>query len=147
MRERWAELVHRRLAEAGYRSGGAREAVIELLANRGGCLTPREIVEQLQDDRRRVGAASVYRALATLRELELVRAYDQGGGVLRYELEDPEHSWHHHLVCDRCGANAAFKDEQLDAAIAALATPQGFRVVAHQILLFGLCAECASHNS
>jgi Fur family ferric uptake transcriptional regulator len=47
------------LGRAGYRSGGARRAVIELLGRQDCCLTAQEIFDGLRAEGRAVGLASV----------------------------------------------------------------------------------------
>ena len=52
-------------------------------------------------NRDRAGStATVYRALETLHEFGLVRRFDAGEGVARYEPVDPSGDHHHHIVFD-----------------------------------------------
>ena len=90
--------------EHGHRAGGARAAVIEALGRHGGCLDADELVARLRRQRKRVGVASVYRALGLLAELGLLQRVPVAGGSARYELVGPGGDHHHHLVCDDCGA-------------------------------------------
>jgi Fur family ferric uptake transcriptional regulator len=139
--ETWAHEAYQRLSKAGHRTGGARQDVIEILARDGGCVTAPELVARLQNEGRRASIASVYRALSTLRELRLLRAFDHGEGMLRYELDDPA-AHHHHMVCERCGTNEVFEDDRLERAIHAAADDRDYCVAAHDVVLFGLCAGC-----
>ena len=66
------------LRRAGHRSGGARAAVIDLMARQHCCLTAQEVFDRLRADGRVVGIASVYRALDLLSRLGLVRRLDIG---------------------------------------------------------------------
>lgn len=143
MREQWAQEAYRRLSVAGHRAGGAREQVIELLAREGGCMTAAEVVARLTAEGRSAAYASVYRTLATLRELGLVRAFDHGEGVLRYELEDPTGAHHHHLVCEHCGSTQPFENDDLERAIELAARDRGYQLVAHEVVLYGRCVACA----
>jgi Fe2+ or Zn2+ uptake regulation protein len=77
----WAKEAHRRLAAAGYRTGGARTAVIELLGRGGGPWSAQDIADRLRDRGRRVGLSSVYRALSALRTLGMLRACEDEGDV------------------------------------------------------------------
>jgi Fur family ferric uptake transcriptional regulator len=141
--ESWAQEAYRRLAETGHRSGGARQEVIESLARHGGCTTAQELLHRLRTDDRRVATATVYRALATLRELRLLRAFDHGEGVLRYELEEPIGGRHHHFVCDECGASEPFDDDRIANAIISVAADHHYDLAAHDVVLFGRCRACA----
>lgn len=144
MSSEWLEHAEERLAEAGYRRGGSRRAVIELLA-RGHCaLSAAEIEERLRGEGRSVGRASVYRALEQLDELRLVTRIDVGQGTARYEAALPSGDHHHHLVCDTCGRVEPFEDPELETTLARLAERvPAFRVGEHDVVLHGECARCA----
>jgi Fur family ferric uptake transcriptional regulator len=137
----WQETTLEQLRAAGYRSGGARRAVVELLARQSCCLSAQEIFDTLRTEGRPVGIASVYRVLDLLTEQRLVARLDVGGGVYRYEpasLDDH----HHHLVCDDCGKVEAFSDEPLERALHQLGTRVGYEVEAHDVVLRGSCEDC-----
>ena len=138
----WNEHALGALREAGYRGGGARRAVVELLARQRCCLTAQQIFEELRAGGRPVGVASVYRILDVLAELRLVQRVDVGSGVARYEPVLPGGEHHHHLVCGDCGKVEAFDDEALERALATVAGRVGYEVDAHEVVLHGACADC-----
>lgn len=138
----WADHALSVLAEHGHRAGGARRAVIEALGRRGGCLDADELVVTLRRQRKRVGVASVYRALALLAELGLLQRVPVAGGSARYELVGPGDEHHHHLVCDGCGATTPFEDEALERAIVRLSRRSDYAVQAHDVTLHGWCPDC-----
>jgi Fur family ferric uptake transcriptional regulator len=135
----WSESAFEALAEAGFRSGGARRKVIELLGRQGCALTALQIDSELPG----VGRATVYRALEQLEELGLVQKIDLGGDAAGYERLDPTGHHHHHIVCERCGRVVAFEDERLEKAILALEKRPDFSVSSHEVTLRGRCATCA----
>ena len=139
----WAKHVRRVLGDAGYRSGGAREAVVRLLERQDCCLSAQEIFDRLRSARRPVGIASVYRALDTLAELRLVKRIDAGDGIARYEPLRPDGDHHHHLVCRDCGKVEAFSDAHLERAIDRAAGSSGYAVEEHEVVLTGACASCS----
>lgn len=141
----WAEEAFRALRDAGHRAGGAREAVIALLDREGGGLSAQQIADQLRDAPRRVGTASIYRALATLDELGLVRGLDVGHGVTRYELVRTGGSHHHHLVCVNCGRTEVFDDSELERVISRLEQRAPYAVKSHDVILRGVCPRCGQH--
>jgi Fur family ferric uptake transcriptional regulator len=143
----WVSYALGSLNRAGHRSGGARTAVVELLGAEHCCLTAQEIFDRLRGDGRRVGIASVYRALDLLAGLRLVQRVDVGGGVARYEAAHPGGEHHHHLVCDGCDRVVAFEDSKLEAALEKLAGRLGYAVEAHDVVLRGACADCAARTS
>jgi Fur family transcriptional regulator, ferric uptake regulator len=128
---------------AGYRRGVARRAVVELLGRQACCMSAQEIYEALRRTRRRVGIASVYRALETLAELRLVKRIDAGDGIARYEPSRPDGDHHHHLVCRDCGKVEAFSDARLERAIDKVAGRLAYSVDEHEVVLTGACADCA----
>ncbi len=138
----WTEHAFAVLSDRGHRAGGARTAVIEALGRHGGCVDADELVAKLRRDRKRVGVASVYRALGLLSTLGVLQRVPVAGGSARYELAGPGGDHHHHLVCDDCGATTAFEDEGLERAIGRLSRRTAYAVQAHDVTLHGTCPNC-----
>ena len=138
----WTQHAHRELARAGHRAGGAREEVLALLATQACCLSAQEIHDELRAGGRRIGLASVYRALEVLAQLRLVHRVDRDGTAC-FEPADPSGDHHHHAICDRCGKMDAFEDPELESVIHGLAERLGYEVGAHEIVLRGSCPDCA----
>jgi Fur family transcriptional regulator, ferric uptake regulator len=134
----WTELATEALSRAGFRSGGGRRQVVELLGAEDCALTALEIDRRLS----RVGRATVYRALDQLEALGLVQKIDLGGEAAGYERLDPEGHHHHHIVCERCGRVVAFEDEGLERAIVALTKRPDFKFSSHEVTLRGECSRC-----
>ena len=141
----WCEQALERLSDAGYRRGGARQAVIELLDEQPCALSALDIEDRLRaGDGRRVGRASIYRVVDELVGLDLLTRVDVGDGVARYEPQRGcvGHEHHHHLVCDGCGRLEPFQDDALEQAIRGLASRVSFDVSDHDVTLHGCCASC-----
>ena len=138
----WVAETHASLGRAGYRSGGARAAVVELLGEQACCVTAQEIFDALRDRGRRVGVASVYRALDVLVERGHVQRIDLGEGIARYEPARADGAHHHHLVCDDCGKVEAFEDRRLESAIRSVESRLGYEVAGHEVVLHGACGDC-----
>jgi Fur family ferric uptake transcriptional regulator len=134
----WTALATDALIQAGFRSGGGRRRVVELLGSEECALTALEIDRRLPE----VGRATVYRALDQLESLGLVQKVDLAGEAAGYERVDPEGHHHHHIVCESCGRVIAFQDEGLEQAIVALAERPDFRVSSHEVTLRGECSRC-----
>ena len=143
-RKDWSDLAKEALGEAGQRAGGARTAVVELLADQDCCLSAQEIAERLRSEGTRVGTASVYRALDLLHGIGLVQRIEVGEGGARYEPVIPDGDHHHHVLCDSCGTLSAFEDEGLERAIGRLAKHLRHSVSGHDVLIHGRCARCES---
>ncbi len=138
----WAEHAREKLRTNGLRAGGARDEVLDLLSRQDCCLTAQQIHDALRDNDRRVGLASVYRALDLLTSLGLVHRVDVDG-TAAFEPADPAGAHHHHLVCSRCGRVDAFEDPALEQAIERLSARVGYAVQEHDVVLRGACASCA----
>jgi Fur family transcriptional regulator, ferric uptake regulator len=134
----WTERALSALSEAGFRSGGGRRQVVELLAEERCALTALEIDRRLPG----VGRATVYRALEQLEGLGLIQRVDVRGDAAGFERVDPSGHHHHHIVCEHCGRVVAFQDEGLEQAIHALAKRPDFNVSSHEVTLRGECASC-----
>ncbi len=138
----WAERAKSRLNEAGFRTGAARQKVIELLGGESCAVTALEIDRRLSS----VGRASVYRTLEQLEQLDLVHRVDVGGEVVAFERNDPG-GHHHHMVCIRCGRLVPFSDPALEQAIEAIGRRAEFEIVAHDVLLRGVCPRCSERDN
>lgn len=139
----WAEHARLELARSGHRSGGARQQVVSLLGDQRCCLSANQIHDQLRAADRGIGMASVYRALDVLAQLKLVHRVDVDGTAC-YEPADPSGEHHHHAICDRCGQMAAFEDPELERLIDAVGRRLGYDVGAHDVVLRGICPDCAA---
>ena len=144
----WTDHASDELARAGYRRGGARAAVVDLLARQPCALSALEIEEALRHaGGRRVARASIYRVLDELEQLKLVQRIDVGQGIMRYEAIRPGGGHHHHLVCDDCGDVIPFADEELERTIDRVARRVTFAVAEHDIVLHGCCGACRPVSS
>lgn len=139
----WQQSAVRALTDAGHRAGGARGAVVELLARQSCCLSAQEISAELRGSGRNVGLASIYRALDLLHGMGLVQRVDLGDGGQRYEPIVPGGEHHHHAICDSCGRVTAFADEKLESALQRLAGRLRHSISAHDVVIHGSCRSCA----
>jgi Fur family transcriptional regulator, ferric uptake regulator len=140
----WATETAEALALAGYRSGGARRAVIELLGAHDCCLSAQEIFDRLRAEGRRVGIATVYRVVELLTANGFVQRLDVGGGTARFEAVHRSGEHHHHLVCRDCGRVDAFEDDELERALRLVEGRTGYSVAEHDVVLRGACADCST---
>jgi Fur family transcriptional regulator, ferric uptake regulator len=138
----WAEHARVVLNQSGHRRGGARNAVIDLLASQTCALSAFEIEDKLRATERRVARASIYRILDLLQDRGLVARLELGDATVRYELIDPAGEHHHHLLCDSCGRLVPFDDGDLERSIDRLSRRLGIRAHGHEVVLHGDCAAC-----
>jgi Fur family transcriptional regulator, ferric uptake regulator len=141
----WAEQARQGLAQAGYRRGGARRAILDLLDEQVCALTATEIQQELSARDRDVSRASVYRVMEELEEIGLLQRVEVGRGIVRYEPLRHGSGHHHHLLCDRCGRLEPFTDEGLERAIRRASERLPLEVSEHEIVIHGSsCHVCAN---
>lgn len=139
----WAEHALSELDAAGYRKGEARRAVVDLLGRQHCAVTALEVEGGLRDRGDKVGRASVYRVLDQLEDLGLIQRLEVSRGTASYERVEPSGHHHHHAVCRKCGKVEPFEDQALEKAIARVSDGSGYEIAEHDVVLRGLCPECA----
>jgi Fur family ferric uptake transcriptional regulator len=140
----WAEQAAQALTAAGYRRGGARRAILELLDEQSCALSAVEIEDALASRNREVSRASIYRVMEELEEIGLLQRVEVGQGVVRYEPARRGRGHHHHLVCDHCGQISPFSDDGLERAIRRVSDTLPLRVSEHEVVIHGACETCAA---
>ena len=128
------------LEDAGYRLTEPRRAVAEMIAGREGHFTAAELVDEARTLHPGLGRATVFRALDLFASLNLVERVDLPAGDHAYVACEQAH--HHHAICTRCGRSLDVDDTGLAEVLADIGRRSGFRVSAHRLELFGLCAAC-----
>ncbi|HYU33631.1 MAG TPA: transcriptional repressor [Thermoanaerobaculia bacterium] len=101
-------------------------------------LSPREVLDQAEPQSPGLGIATVYRTLKSGVEGGWLQAVELPGEAPRYEPTGKEH--HHHFHCRSC--DRVYEIEGCPDDLRHL-TPPGFALEAHEIVLYGRCAECA----
>jgi Fur family transcriptional regulator, ferric uptake regulator len=139
----WASQAAQALAEAGYRRGGARRAILDLLGEQECALTVVEIQRELSARDREVSRASVYRVIEELEALGIIQRVEVGSGAVHYEPVRHGPGHHHHLVCERCGRLEPFTDAGLERAIGRLSERLAMKVSEHEIVIRGACRSCS----
>ena len=140
----WIQRARSALTEAGYRRGGARSEVLELIGSQQCALSAQEIETLLRQGQRRVSRASIYRALEQLEEIGVVQRIETGSPISRFEAVGPGRGHHHHVVCDECGRLEPFTDTGLERALKSLEGRLPMAVSEHEVTLHAACADCAS---
>jgi Fur family ferric uptake transcriptional regulator len=118
-----------------------RLAIAEVLLTSERHLSAEEVATELTGRGRKVGTATVYRALDTLLESGLLVERDFGEGFRRFEpARDIPH--HEHLVCTQCGKVEEFRDERLERMTTIIAESRGFARQRHRLVIHGICRDC-----
>ena len=126
------------LDRAGHRLTGPRRQVAELVAGRDGHFTAADLVDEARD--LGIGRATLFRSIALFTSLGPVEPVDLPGGEHAYVACETAH--HHHAICTSCGRSFDVDDGGLSTVLARIGSRSGFRVTAHRLEIFGLCAAC-----
>jgi len=120
---------------------GPRKAILEILRSNHHPLTTREIQDALPEGQ--CDLATVYRATHLLEELGMVKQFDFGDGVSRFELVGEGNDSHHHdLVCTQCAHVVDIEECFSDDIESRIAAQNGFKAVTHRLEFFGICPAC-----
>lgn len=130
-----------RLRGKSRRITGQREAILGVLRHHPHPMSSKEVQSRLGSED--CDLATIYRSLHLLESIGMVKRFDLGDGVARYELmgtDDDGH--HHHLICRQCGDVVEIEDcfpRKLEEEIA---RRNGYTKVTHRLEFFGLCPRC-----
>ena len=120
---------------------GPRQAILEILRRHPHPMSSKEIFASLT--RGDGDLATVYRSLHLLEEMQMVKRFDFGDGVARFELvAEGDDGHHHHLVCTRCAAVVEIEECFPPDLEQKLAESNGFKSITHKLEFFGVCPRC-----
>src|SRR5437763_15155901 len=130
------ELLHAR----GQRVTPQRLMILRELRRRGRHATAEEIHRAVHDELPGMATPTVYATLDLLVELGLARRIDTGTAALYDARLDP----HQHAVCRRCGRVQDVDGRISAGALMRAAQDAGFEPRGAELIITGLCAECAA---
>jgi Fur family ferric uptake transcriptional regulator len=130
-----------RLRRKSRRLTGPREAILRFLRAQAHPLSNKEIFAGLPSEQ--CDLATVYRSMHLLENMGMVKRFDFGDGMARFELvAEGDDGHHHHLVCTRCAGVVEIEECLLDEVENHLARCSGFKGVTHKLEFFGICPRC-----
>ena len=127
------------LRERGYRITPQREAIVQEVLRTRGHITPQDVARRVQRRMPAVNASTVYRTLATLEAVGLIRHAHLERGAEYHRADELEHV---HLACSRCGAEDDLSLREAESLKRLLHRHQGFRPDLTHFAISGLCADC-----
>jgi Fe2+ or Zn2+ uptake regulation protein len=131
------ELLHQR----GQRATPQRLVILRELRRRGRHATADEIRGAVRSELPGTSTPTVYAALDLLVDLGLIRRIDAGAGATLYDARTEPHQ---HTVCRGCGRVDDLDGEVQTAALERASANAGFRAQAVEIVISGLCSNCAT---
>ena len=132
----------RSLQERGYRITGPRRAVLEAAQAWDGSFTADEILQHLDSSPSPVGRATVFRTLDLLVQQGVLDRLHRPDGCHSYVVSLGHDRHHHHLICSDCGTVVQFEGCIVDTMLGDLSRETSFRISAHWLEVFGICAAC-----
>lgn len=129
--------------EKGMRSTVLRRRVLELLFERREPLSHIEIFEALAAAGKAPDRVTLYRTLSAFSGARIVHEIHGTDGAVRFCLSESSHGGclgnHPHFLCRKCGRMNCLSDQPLPY----VEVPAGTLVEGKQLLIFGLCPQCA----
>ena len=122
-----------------------RRQVLELFFEHQEPMTHSEILKKLSDLGQKPDSVTLYRVLAAFSDAKIVHEVQGTDGAARFCLYVTPpgrcHGGHPHFLCRECGQMICLREQQLPR----LEVPEGTIVEGKQLLIFGLCPQCAQH--
>ena len=117
-----------------------RKIILDILRERDH-LDAYELLELARQKDPRISLATVYRALAYLRERDVIHGRTFGEAHTHFEIHNAETGSHAHLICTGCGRLREIPGTFM-RDLEQLARKEKFRISRAHLDLFGLCEEC-----
>jgi Fur family peroxide stress response transcriptional regulator len=136
------EQLVERLRREGCRITPQRVAVLTALLASDRHPSAEEVYQELHPRYPMMSRATVYKTIATLKELGEILELEFSDGHNRYDLHTPQP--HAHLVCRRCGRIDDYYVPEQDRLLADAAGQSGYQQLVPRFDFYGLCPACAS---
>lgn len=130
-----------KLRERGLRVTSQRLVIHRALCRQAQHMTAEQVLESVSDALPGTSLPTVYATLELLEGLGLVRRLGTGTGAVLFDSRVEPHA---HTVCRRCGRAADLEGAPVPAGALRKAADTGFRADHAQLVVWGLCAECAA---
>lgn len=130
------------LRAAGQKVTPQRMLILSCTRHAKGHITAPRIIELVRASYPYIDASTVYRTLASAKELGLVSETRIGAADSLFEWVGDDR--HHHLVCRVCGTVSSLEERHLEALTATLQRETGFRADLDHVALTGICRDCAA---
>jgi Fe2+ or Zn2+ uptake regulation protein len=127
------------LREGGHRLTPQRLAILQILEENGGHLTPTDIFELAAQRVPGITEATVYRTLDFLARNGLALDAHIIDGRLVYEAAGHNH---HHLICRDCGYTVEIGHELVESLYNRFYEQTGFRIDTSHVTFYGHCPGC-----
>lgn len=141
---RLEELIEK-LKEENYRITPQRHAILKILAVSDGHPSAEHVYDQIKKEFPTTSLATVYKTIATLKEMNEVLELGFASDSNRYDGNKPFP--HTHLVCVKCRDIIDPEVEGLEILPRQIAQRAGFQLVGHRFDIYGVCPRCQSEHN
>lgn len=117
----------------------SQKRILNLLENLNQAVSPQDIYLELRNQNQRMGLATVYRALETLKREGAVQVRMLPNGQSLYSRL---HQDKHHLTCLECGQSISLDKCPVQELESQLHRSYQFKIYYHTLEFFGLCNQC-----
>jgi Fe2+ or Zn2+ uptake regulation protein len=107
-------------------------------------MTAEQVLTTVSDVLPGTSLPTVYSTLELLESLQLVRRVGTGNGAVVFDSRTEPHA---HTVCRRCGAMADLEGTAAPTDALTKASAAGFTPDHAQLVVWGLCHNCAADGS
>ena len=139
-----SQLITERLAGKGIRPTPNRILVYDALARQE---SPQSL-KNMENLLLSMDKSSIFRVLTLFLKHDVVYAFEDGRGVMNYELCNEQGECHHHdnhvhFYCEVCGRSFCMED----VPIPSFSLPSGFRQHSASFVIKGECPNCSSKKT
>lgn len=128
------------MVKIGERQTRQRTIIHDIIMASSRPLTIQNLIEMAQQQKAKIGQATVYRTVNALLEAGEIKVVEMPGGEALYEKAHLHH--HHHFKCNHCGKVYDLPGCP-DGVDLQKFLPKNFKLASHEFTFYGLCAGCA----
>lgn len=133
------------LHSSGRRVTRQRQLVMQVLQENAGHLEVEAVYALAKASDPNISLATVYRTLAVLKAMGLVKDHSLGENHAHFETA-PEKP-HYHFTCLKCGQVVEFDAPQVMQVVRAVSEREGLQVTDVHLFLSGYCAQCLTRGT
>ncbi|WP_419875675.1 Fur family transcriptional regulator [Candidatus Pristimantibacillus sp. PTI5] len=121
-----------------------RKEILEVVQHAPDHPTAADVIERLRGKGFNFAYGTVYNSLRYLTDAGLIRELKLGEAVSRYDARTDEHQ---HIVCTVCGRVDEVLTELPNEWLQKVAAETKYRIEHAQVVIEGVCEECATKQS
>ncbi len=125
----------------GLKYTSEREEILQEILNFQGHFDVEELFLRLQEKKKKISKASIYRSIPLFIEAGLIQEVYRQDGHAHYELT-VNRVPHLHFLCMKCGKVVEVEDPVLEKIIREKEKERGFKLLSHHLESIGICDAC-----